>query len=51
MSGIPFKRMSLALSLALAPLVAWSQISLTVSIAPPPLPVYAQPPIPDESYI
>ena len=51
MSSTPFKRMSLALGLALAPLGAWSQISLTVSIAPPPLPVYAQPPIPDEGYI
>ena len=47
-----FKRTTLALGLALmVPLAAWSQVSLSVSIAPPPLPLYAQPPIPDDGYI
>lgn len=37
----------------LAPLAAWSQVSVSIAIdiAPPPLPVYEQPPIPAEGYI
>ena len=35
----------------LTPLAAWSQISVSVTIAPPPLPLYAQPPIPGDGYI
>jgi hypothetical protein len=47
-----FKRTSLAVGFALlAPLAAWSQVSLSVSIAPPPLPLYAQPPIPGDGYL
>ncbi len=45
------QRTILALGLALSPLVAWSQVSVSVTIAPPPLPLYAQPPIPDDGYI
>lgn len=45
------KRTILALGLALSPLAAWSQVSIAVTIAPPPLPLYAQPPIPDDGYI
>jgi hypothetical protein len=45
-------RRALALGLALAaPLAAWSQVSLSVSIGPPPLPLYAQPPIPGDGYL
>jgi hypothetical protein len=44
------KRTALVLAL-LAPFAAWSQVSLSVSIAPPPLPIYAQPPVPDDGYI
>ena len=47
-----FKRTTLALGLALlTPLAAWSQVSLSVSIAPPALPLYAQPPIPGDGYL
>ncbi len=47
-----FKRTTLALGIALmAPLAAWSQVALSVNIAPPPLPLYAQPPIPGDGYI
>ena len=45
-----FKRTALALALA-TPLAAWSQVSLSVTIAPPPLPLYAQPPIPVDGYL
>ena len=45
-----FARSTLALSL-LAPLAGWSQVSLSINIAPPPLPVYAQPPIPGDGYL
>src|ERR1700712_4086432 len=46
------KRSILAIGLALlAPLSAWSQVSLSVTIAPPPLPLYAQPPIPGDGYL
>jgi len=45
------KRMLLTAGLALSPLAAWSQISVAVTIAPPPLPYYAQPPIPGDGYI
>ncbi len=52
MTNNVFKRTTLALGLALMlPLAAWSQVSLSVSIAPPPLPLYAQPPIPGDGYI
>jgi len=47
-----FKRTTLAIGFALmAPLAAWSQISVSVGIAPPPLPLYAQPPIPADGYL
>ena len=52
MSDIQFKRATLALGLALAvPLSAWSAVAISVTIAPPPLPLYAQPPIPGDGYI
>jgi len=52
MSSNLFTRTTLALGLALlAPLSAWSAISVSVTIAPPPLPLYAQPPIPGDGYI
>ena len=52
MSNNPFTRTTLAVGLALmAPLAAWSAISVSVTIAPPPLPLYAQPPIPGDGYI
>jgi hypothetical protein len=52
MTNTAFKRTILAFGLALAaPLAAWSQVSLSVDIAPPPLPLYAQPPIPGDGYI
>ena len=43
-------RTALTLSL-LFPLGAWSQVSPYISVAPPPLPVYAQPIVPGEGYI
>ena len=47
-----FKRTTLAIGFALmAPLAAWSQISVSIGIAPPPLPLYAQPPIPGDGYL
>ena len=52
MSNNVFTRNAFALGLALmAPLAAWSQVSLSVTIGPPPLPLYAQPPIPGDGYI
>ena len=52
MSNIFLKRHAFALGVALmAPLAAWSQVSLSVSIAPPALPLYAQPPIPGDGYL
>jgi hypothetical protein len=51
MTSPALKRTLLAAGLALAPLAAWSQVSFSVTIAPPPLPIYAQPPIPDDGYI
>jgi len=41
---------ALVLALLAAP-AAWSQVSVSVTIAPPPLPVYAQPPIPGDGYL
>ena len=41
---------ALAISLLFAP-AAWSQISVSVELAPPPLPDYAQPPAPADGYI
>ncbi len=47
-----FKRTLLACGLALlAPLAAWSQVSVAITVAPPPLPLYAQPPIPGDGYL
>ena len=52
MTNTAFKRTTLALGLALmAPLAAWSQVSISVGIAPPPLPYYVQPPIPGDGYL
>ena len=52
MSSTVFKRTTLVLGLALlAPLAAWSQVSLSVTVAPPALPLYAQPPIPGDGYL
>lgn len=45
-----FVRVTLALAL-LVPVVAWSQVSVSIGIAPPPLPVYAQPPVPGDGFI
>jgi hypothetical protein len=42
--------LSLAMSL-LFPLAGRAQISVSISVAPPPLPVYEQPAIPDSGYI
>jgi hypothetical protein len=46
----PFASTLLILAL-LAPLPALSQVSLTISIAPPPLPVYTQPMVPGDGYL
>ena len=35
----------------LCPLAAWSQISLSITVGPPPLLIYAQPEVPGEGYI
>jgi hypothetical protein len=43
--------MALALSLFAAPLVSVAELSISVTLAPPPLPVYDQPPIPAAGYI
>ena len=40
-----------ALLLMLSPALSWAQVSVSVSIAPPELPVYDQPPIPGDGYI
>ena len=41
-----------ALALAmLTPLAAWSQVSISIGIAPPPLPVYTQPQAPAAGYL
>ena len=45
-----FVRAVLALAMLLPP-VAQSQVSLQITIAPPPLPVYVQPQVPGEGYI
>jgi hypothetical protein len=49
---IGFTRVALVACLAV-PAAAWPQIDVGISITipPPPLPVYEQPPIPDEGYI
>jgi len=41
---------ALALSMLFAP-AAWSQIAVSIDIAPPPLPDYAQPPPPGDGYL
>ena len=38
-------------ALALGSTPAFSQVSLSIGIAPPPLPMYAQPACPDDGYI
>ena len=43
-------RATLAFALCI-PLGAWCQVSVGIEIAPPALPVYAQPPVPGEGYI
>jgi len=35
----------------LAPLAAWSRVSISVNIGPPPLLAYVQPPVPGDGYI
>ena len=42
-----------ALSVLASPTLSVAQmsVSITVGVAPPPIPVYAQPPIPDEGYL
>ena len=40
-----------ALLLMLSPALSWAQIDVSVSIAPPELPVYDQPPLPADGYI
>jgi hypothetical protein len=49
---IGFTRVALVACLAV-PAAAWSQMDVNISVnfPPPPLPVYEQPPIPDEGYI
>lgn len=44
-----FSRIALIACLTV-PAAAWSQV-ISITIAPPPLPVYVQPPIPDEGYL
>jgi len=52
MTGFPTPRTASMLLLALAaPLAAQAQIGVSVTIAPPALPLYAQPPIPAEGYL
>lgn len=45
-----FTRAALLICLAL-PAASWARVDVFISIAPPPLPVYVQPPLPDEGYI
>jgi hypothetical protein len=40
-----------ALLLMLSPALGWAQVSVSVSVAPPELPVYDQPPLPGDGYI
>jgi hypothetical protein len=42
---------SLAFSALMSPTTAVAQVELTVMVAPPPLPVYEQPPIPGPEYL
>ncbi len=44
-------RIGLAAIVLLAPMLAQADISIFVDIAPPPLPVYEQPPIPGDGYL
>lgn len=44
-------RLGLAAIVMLAPVLAQADISVFVDIAPPPLPVYEQPPIPGDGYL
>ena len=46
----PIAAIALALAL-LCPPAAWPQLSVSIDIAPPPLLVYAQPPVPGDGYI
>lgn len=44
-------RLGFAALVMLAPVLAQAEVSVFVDIAPPPLPVYAQPPIPGDGYL
>ena len=44
---IPLGAAALCATLLLASTASWSQISISINIAPPPLPVYTQPPLPE----
>jgi hypothetical protein len=46
----PIACLAVALGMLLPP-AAWSQVSVSINIAPPPLLLYAQPPVPGEGYI
>ncbi len=50
MASFLFTRAALLICLAL-PAASWARGNVFVSIAPPPLPVYVQPPLPYEGYI
>lgn len=43
-------RLPLALAL-LVPVAGWPQVAVSINLAPPPLPVYAQPLVPGDGYI
>ncbi|HEX4023411.1 MAG TPA: hypothetical protein VHX52_01705 [Steroidobacteraceae bacterium] len=42
---------ALCAALLLTSAVSWAQISISVNLAPPPLPVYTQPPLPQPGYL
>ncbi len=50
MANSLFARIALVIALAI-PSVSWARVDVFVSFAPPPLPVYVQPPLPAEGYI
>ena len=43
-------RTTLALAM-LSPMTGWSAVMLVIDIVPPPLPMYAQPPVPGDGYL
>jgi hypothetical protein len=45
------RRLLLRTALLVWPLAALADIELSINIAPPPLPVYEQPPVPTEGYL